>query len=79
MISEAICSNANTFIYPFEDGNCPKRYKIFHSSIIDKSLAKFYNQNLTTFHLPLADYNKDLKSKILNKIKSHLWFIINES
>ena len=79
MISEAICSTANTFIYPFEDNNCPARYKIFYSSIIEKSLAKFYNQNLTTFYLPLADYNKDLKSKILNKIESHLWFNINES
>ena len=74
MISEAICSKANTFIFNFEDKNCPTRYQRFYKSIIDKNLAKFYTRDLKSFDISLDDYNEKLKTKILNKIKSHLWF-----
>ena len=43
-------------------------------TIVDKNLAKFYSHNLTTFNVSLNAYNKELKTKILNKIESHLWF-----
>jgi len=74
MISEAIFSESSTFVYYFEDSNCPSRYQKFYKSIIDKNLARFYSRNLTTFNVSLNNYNKELKTKILNKIESHLWF-----
>ena len=79
MISEAICSEINTYIYPFENKSCPSRYQSFYNSIINKSLAKFYGKKLSPFRVSLNDYNKKLKSKILNKIESHLWFNSNAS
>ena len=79
MISEAISSESSTFIYPFESNNCPARYQNFYQSIIDKNLAKFYSRDLTKFSVSLEDYNKELKTKILNKIESHLWFRIDAS
>ncbi len=74
MISEAIFSESSTFLYSFENRNCPSRYQNFYKSIIDKNLAKFYSRNLATFNVSLDTYNKELKTKILNKIESHLWF-----
>ena len=74
MISEAIFSESSTFVYSYENRNCPTRYQNFYKSIIDKNLAKFYSRNLTTFNVSLNTYNKELKTKILNKIESHLWF-----
>ena len=74
MISEAIFSESSTFVYDFENRDCPTRYQNFYKSIIDKNLAKFYSRNLTTFNVSLHAYNKELKTKILNKIESHLWF-----
>ena len=74
MISEAILSESSTFVYDFENRDCPTRYQNFYKSIIDKNLAKFYSRNLTTFNVSLHAYNKELKTKILNKIESHLWF-----
>jgi len=74
MISEAISSESSTFIYPFENRNCPTRYQNFYKSIVDKNLAKFYSHNLTLFNVSLDAYNQKLKTKILNKIESHLWF-----
>ncbi len=74
MISEAICSEANTYIYKFEDLKCPVRYKIFYQSIIEKGLAKFYNRPLNYYKVSLFNYNENLKSKILNKIESNLKF-----
>ena len=79
MISEAISSESSTYIYPFEENKCPMRYKFFYKSLIDKNLARFYTRDLTEFSISLTDYNKELKSKILNKIKSHLWFNSNVS
>ena len=79
MISEAIFSESSTFIYSFENKNCPARYQNFYKSIIDKNLAKFYSHNLTTFNVSLNAYNKELKTKILNKIESHLWFTSDAS
>ncbi len=79
MISEAIFSESSTFVYPFENRNCPTRYQKFYKSIIDKNLAKFYSRNLTAFDVSLSDYNIKLKTKILNKIESHLWFKSNAS
>ena len=77
MISEAIFSESSTFVYSFENRNCPTRYQNFYKSIIDKNLAKFYSQNLTTFNVSLNAYNEELKTKILNKIETHLWFSSN--
>ena len=74
MISEAILSESSTFVYDFENRDCPTRYQNFYKSIIDKNLAKFYSRKLTTFNVSLNTYNKELKTKILNKIESHLWF-----
>ena len=74
MISEAIFSETSTFIFSFEDRNCPNKYQNFYKSIVNKNLAKFYSRNLTKFNVSLNDYNKKLKTKILNKIESHLWF-----
>ena len=74
MISEAIFSESSTFVYPFENRNCPTRYQNFYKSIVDKNLAKFYSRNITLFNVSLNAYNKELKTKILNKIESHLWF-----
>ena len=79
MISEAIFSESSTFIFSFESRNCPTRYQNFYKSIIDKNLAKFYSHNLTTFNVSLSTYNKELKTKILNKIESNLWFTSNAS
>ena len=74
MISEAIFSESSTFVYSFENRSCPARYQNFYNSIIDKNLAKFYSRDLNTFNVSLNTYNKELKTKILNKIESHLWF-----
>ena len=79
MISEAVSSEANTYIYDFERKSCPKRYQNFYKSIIDKNLARFYDRDMRSFNVSLDDYNKKLKTKILNKIKSHLWFNSNVS
>ena len=74
MISEAIFSESSTFVYPFENRNCPSKYQNFYKSIIDKNLAKFYSRYVSTCNVSLNDYSKELKTKILNKIESHLWF-----
>jgi mitochondrial fission protein ELM1 len=74
MISEAIFSESSTFVYPFENRSCPARYQNFYNSIIVKNLAKFYSRDLKTFNVSLNTYNKELKTKILNKIESNLWF-----
>ena len=74
MISEAIFSESSTFVYSFENKSCPARYQNFFNSIINKNLAKFYSRDLNTFNVSLNTYNKELKTKILNKIESHLWF-----
>ncbi len=79
MISEAISSEKSTYIYRYEERNCPSRYKIFFENIINKNLARFYKEDLQNFTPNLGTYNNELKSKILNKIESHLWFNSNAS
>ena len=52
----------------------PYENSVIFYTIVDKNLAKFYSRNLSTFNVSLNVYNKELKTKILNKIESHLWF-----
>tara|TARA_Y100000996_G_C22555681_1_gene655433 strand:+ start:3662 stop:4606 length:945 start_codon:yes stop_codon:yes gene_type:complete len=79
MISEAISSEISTYIYRFEEKNCPHRYGNFYQNIVNKNLARFYNGKLDKFNPSLGGYNNEIKSKILNKIESHLWFRSNAS
>jgi len=79
MISEAISSGAKTLIFPFEENNCPKRYKNFYDRIIEENFISIYNRNLQAPTPDLNKYNSELKSKILNKIESNLSFKLNES
>ncbi len=74
MISEAISSEAGTFLFKFEEKLCPKRYHNFFNKIIDLNLAQFYYQNLKPYEISINEYNKNLKTKILNKIQSNLRF-----
>lgn len=74
MISEAISSGAKTLIFPFEEKNCPQRYKEFYKKIFNQGLAQNYNRDLKAPIADLTKYNLDLRSMILNKIESHLWF-----
>ncbi len=74
MISEAISSEAGTFLFKFEEKFCPKRYLKFFDKIIDHNFAQFYNQNLKPYEISIEEYNKTLKTKILNKIQSNLRF-----
>ena len=74
MISEAISSEAGTFLFKFEEKFCPKRYLKFFDKITKLNFAKFYNQNLKPYEISIDEYNKNLKTKILNKIQSNLRF-----
>ena len=79
MISEAISSEAGTFLFKFEEKFCPKRYLKFFDKITKLNLAKFYNQNLKPYEISIDEYNKNLKTKILNKIQSNLRFRSNNA
>ena len=72
MISEAISSEAGTFLLKFEEKFCPKRYLKFFDKITELKFAQFYNQNLKAYEISIDEYNKNLKTKILNKIQSNL-------
>ena len=74
MISEAISSEAGTFLFRFEEKFCPKRYLKFFDKITELNFAQFYNQNLKPYEISIEEYNKALKTKILNKIQSNLRF-----
>ena len=74
MISEAISSEAGTFLFKFEEKFCPERYLKFFDKIIELNFAQFYNQNLKPYEISIDEYNKNLKTKILNKIQSNLRF-----
>ena len=74
MISEAISSEAGTFLFKFEEKFCPKRYLKFFDKITELNFAQFYNQNLKPYEISIDEYNKNLKTKILNKIQSNLRF-----
>ncbi len=74
MISEAISSEAGTFLFKFEEKFCPKRYLKFFDKITELNFAQFYNQNLKPYEISIEEYNKNLKTKILNKIQSNLRF-----
>ena len=74
MISEAISSEAGIFLFKFEEKFCPKRYINFFDKITELNLAQFYNQNLKPYEISIDEYNKNLKTKILNKIQSNLRF-----
>ena len=74
MISEAISSETGTFLYKFEEESCPKRYKLFHQMVEQKGYLKNFSKDLKPYTISMNSYNSDLKSKILNKIESNLWF-----
>ncbi len=79
MISEAISSETGTFLYKFEEESCPKRYQLFHQMVEQKGLLKNFSRNVEPYTISMKNYNSELKSKILNKIKSNLWFKNNAS
>ena len=74
MISEAISSEAGTFLFKFEENFCPKRYLKFFDKITELNFVKSYNQNIKPYEISIDEYNKTLKTKILNKIQSNLRF-----
>ena len=74
MISEAISSETGTFLYKFEEENCPKRYHLFHHMVEEKGFLKNFSRDMEPYTISMKNYNSDLKSKILNKIESNLWF-----
>ncbi len=74
MISEAISSETGTFLYEFEEESCPKRYQLFHQMVKQKGFLKSFNRNMRPYAVSMSNYNSELKSKILNKIESNLWF-----
>ena len=74
MISEAISSETGTFLYEFEEESCPKRYRLFHQMVKQKGFLKNFSRNMKPYTISMSSYNSELKSKILNKIESNLWF-----
>ena len=74
MISEAISSETGTFLYEFEEESCPERYQLFHQMLRQKGFLKSFSRNMRPYTVSMSAYNSDLKSKILNKIESNLWF-----
>ena len=74
MISEAISSETGTFLYKFEEESCPRRYMLFHQLVKEKGLIKNFNEDIKPYSISISAYNSEIKSKILNKIKSDLWF-----
>ena len=79
MISEAISSEAGTFLYKFEEEFCPKRYHQFFDKITNHNYAQFYDQNIKPYEISISEYNEALKTKILNKIQSNLRFISEDA
>ena len=79
MVSEAISSEAGTFLFKFEEELCPKRYHQFFNKITNYNYAQFYNQNIKPYDISISEYNKALKTKILNKIQSNLKFISEDA
>ena len=74
MISEAISSETGTFLYKFEEDSCPKRYQLFHQMVEQRGFLKNFNRDAEPYTISMNNYNSELKSKILNKIESNLWF-----
>ena len=74
MISEAISSETGTFLYEFEEESCPKKYQLFHQMVKQKGFLKSFSRNMRPYTISMSAYNSDLRSKILNKIESNLWF-----
>ncbi len=74
MISEAISSETGTFLYKFEEKSCPKRYQLFHQMVKQKGFLKNFSRDVEPYTTSINSYNLELKSKILNKIESNLWF-----
>ena len=74
MISESISSGIGTYIYKFEENKLPQRYNIFLQNLINSNYAKFFDEMLQPFEVNIQAYNDELRTKILNKIKSNLWF-----
>ena len=74
MISEAISSETGTFLYKFEEDSCPKRYQLFHQMVEQRGFLKNFSRDMKPYTISMKNYNSELKSKILNKIKSNLWF-----
>lgn len=74
MISESISSGIGTYVYKFEEHHAPERYNIFYQNLISRNYIRFFDDNLIPFEVNLDNYNNELKTKILNKIKSNLRF-----
>ena len=74
MISEAISSETGTFLYKFEEDSCPKRYQLFHQMVEQRGFLKNFSRDVKPYTISMNNYNSELKSKILNKIESNLWF-----
>ena len=74
MISEAISSETGTFLYKFEEDSCPKRYQLFHQMVEQRGFLKNFDRDVEPYTISMNNYNSELKSKILNKIESNLWF-----
>ena len=74
MISEAISSETGTFLYKFEEDSCPKRYHLFHQMVEQRGFLKNFSRDVEPYTISMNNYNSELKSKILNKIESNLWF-----
>ena len=51
----------------------------FFDKITELKFAQFYNQNLKAYEISIDEYNKNLKTKILNKIQSNLRFRSNNA
>ncbi len=79
MISEAISSEAGTFLFKFEEELCPKRYHQFFDNITSSNFAQFYDHNIKPYEISISEYNEALKTKILNKIQSNLRFISEDA
>ena len=68
MISECVYSGVGTFIYPFEKGSLPKKYKNFHENLIENKFIKNYAIDFKPFNTTIDEDLSELKNKILNKI-----------
>ncbi|MAV83011.1 MAG: hypothetical protein CMI90_06080 [Pelagibacteraceae bacterium] len=69
MISECVSSGVGTFIYSFEKGSIPSKYKLFHKDLINKGYIKNFNYNIKPFKVSIGNELQHLKNKILNKIE----------
>ena len=55
-------------------GNQSSIFPQIDNNILEENFISFYNRDLKAPTPDLTGYNNELKSKILNKIESNLWF-----